>query len=86
MKNRESLRTKLQNTDDETLKRMLSALAAASGMDEARKNAMLSDIPRLRSLLTETTDEQLSSLVSSMGTEGLAEALKKMNNGKNNRS
>lgn len=86
MKNRESLRTKLQNTDDETLKRMLSALAAASGMDEARKNAMLSDIPRLRRLLTESTDEQLSSLVSSMGTEGLAEALKKMNNGKNNRS
>lgn len=86
MKNRESLRNKLLNTDDETLKRMLSALAAASGMDEARKNAMLTDLPRLRRLLTETSDEQLSALLSSMGTGSLAEALKRMNNNKNNRS
>ena len=79
MKNRESLKLKLENTDDEKLKQMLNALATASGMNVEKKNALLSDIPRLRRLLTDTSDEQLSQIIASLGGESLTEILRKLN-------
>ena len=79
MKKSDSIKSKLQSTDDETLKRMLEALAVASGISEERKNALLSDIPRIRRLLTEAGDEKLSTLISSMGHGSLGDALKKLN-------
>ena len=79
MKNRESLKTKLQNTDDETLKKMICALAVASGISEERKNAMIADIPRIRRLLTETDDGELTALISAMGMKSASDALKKLN-------
>ena len=79
MKNRESLKTKLQNTDDETLKKMICALATASGMSEERKNAMIADLPRIRRLLTETDDGAISALISAMGINSASDALKKLN-------
>ncbi|MBQ9117550.1 MAG: hypothetical protein IJY04_11060 [Clostridia bacterium] len=81
MKNRESLKKRLQNTDDETLAKLITALAAASGVSEEKKNALISDIPRLRRLLTETDEGQLSALMTSLGIESAADALKKLNGG-----
>ena len=79
MKKSDSIKSKLQSTDDETLKRMLEALASASGISEDRKRAMISDLPKIRRLLTESGDEQLSALISSMGIGSLGDALKKLN-------
>ena len=79
MKKSDSIKSKLQSTDDETLKRMLEALASASGISEDRKKAMISDLPKIRRLLTESGDEQLSALISSMGISSLGDALKKLN-------
>ena len=79
MRKSDSIKSKLQSTDDEILKRMLEALAVASGISEERKNALLSDIPRIRRLLTEAGDEKLSALISSMGHGSLGDALKKLN-------
>ena len=79
MKNHESLKSKLENTDDEKLKQMLYALATASGMNIEKKNALLSDIPRLRRLLTDTSDEQISQIIASLGGESLTEILRKLN-------
>ena len=81
MKNRESLKKRLQNTDDETLAKLITALSAASGISEEKKNALISDIPRLRRLLTETDEGQLSALMTSLGIESAADALKKLNGG-----
>ena len=83
MKNRESLKKRLQNTDDETLKKLLITLASASGMREEQKNALISDIPRLRRLLNETDEEQISALISSIGANGAIDALKKLSAGNN---
>ena len=82
MKKSDSIKSKLQTTDDETLKRMIESLAAASGISEERKRAMISDLPRIRRLLTESGEEQLSALVSSMGIGNLGDALKKLNGDK----
>ena len=79
MKNRDNVKNKLQNTDDETLKRMLETIAAASGISEERKNAMLSELPKIRSLLNEAGDEKLSALIASMGIGSLSDALKRLN-------
>ena len=78
MKNRESIQKKLQSTDDETLKKMLLTLATASGMSEERKNALIADIPRIRHLLSETDDGQLSAMIAALGMGSAAEALKKL--------
>ena len=79
MKKSDSIKSKLQSTDDETLKRMIESLAAATGISEDRKRAMISDLPKIRRLLTESGDEQLSALISSMGIGNLGDALKKLN-------
>ena len=79
MKKSDSIKSKLQSTDDETLKRMIESLAAATGTSEDRKRAMISDLPKIRRLLTESGDEQLSALISSMGIGNLGDALKKLN-------
>ena len=79
MKKSDSIKNKLQSTDDETLKRMIESLAAATGISEDRKRAMISDLPKIRRLLTESGDEQLSALISSMGIGNLGDALKKLN-------
>ena len=79
MKKSDSIKSKLQSTDDETLKRMIESLAAATGISEDRKRAMISDLPKIHRLLTESGDEQLSALISSMGIGNLGDALKKLN-------
>ena len=79
MKKSDSIKSKLQSTDDETLKRMIESLAAATGTSEDRKRAMISDLPKIRRLLTESGDEQLSALISSLGIGNLGDALKKLN-------
>ena len=79
MKKSDSIKSKLQSTDDETLKKMIESLAAATGISEDRKRAMISDLPKIRRLLTESGDEQLSALISSMGIGNLGDALKKLN-------
>ena len=76
MKNHESIRSRLQNADDETLKRMILTVASASGMSEENRNALIGDIPKLRRLLTETDEKKLNELISSMKAETVAEALK----------
>ena len=58
---------------------MIESLAAATGISEDRKRAMISDLPKIRRLLTESGDEQLSALISSMGIGNLGDALKKLN-------
>ena len=82
MKNRESIKNKLQNTDDETLKQLILTVANASGISEDRKRSLINDIPKLRRLISETNDEQLSALIASMGIVNAAEALKKLNSDK----
>ena len=82
MKNRESIKNKLQNTDDETLKQLILTVANASGRTEDRKRSLINDIPTLRRLLSETNDDQLSALIASMGIVNAADALRKLNSDK----
>ena len=82
MKNRESIKNKLQNTDDETLKQLILTVANASGLNEDRKRSLINDIPKLRRLLSETNDDQLSALIASMGIVNAADALRKLNSDK----
>ena len=82
MKNRESIKNKLQNTDDETLKQLILTVANASGLNEDRKRSLITDIPKLRRLLSETNDDQLSALIASMGIVNAADALRKLNSDK----
>lgn len=79
MKNSESLKRRLQNTDDEALKQMIEAMSAASGISEERKNAIIADIPRIRKLLTEADEEKLSAMISAMGKGRFRDTIRKMN-------
>lgn len=78
MKKSESLKSKLRNTDDATLAKLITTLATATGMSDERRNALIADIPRLRRLLESTDEAQLSSVISSMGVHSSAEVLKKL--------
>ena len=78
MKKSESLKSKLRNTDDAILAKLITTLAAATGMSDERRNALIADIPRLRRLLESTDEVQLSSVISSMGVHSSAEVLKKL--------
>lgn len=79
MKKYDSLKSRLDKIDDETLKQLIVTTATAAGMSAGRLASVVKDIPRLRRLLAEADDEQVNSLVSSLGTNDATEVIRRIN-------
>ena len=62
-----SIKAKLASLDDMQLYTLINTVALASGLDKQKANSLTSDIPRLRRMLSSLTDEQINTLISSIG-------------------
>ena len=77
MKN-ENLKRKLENTDDETLKRLIFTVASAAGMSADKAAGLVTNLPELRKRISKMDDVQLATMIASMGNEGAANMLKRL--------
>ena len=77
MKN-DSLKRKLESTDDETLKRLIFTVASAAGMSADKAAGLVKDLPELRKRIAKMDEGQLATLIASMGNEGSANMLKRL--------
>ena len=62
-----SMKEKIQALDDMQLYTLISNVVRASGMDEKRIAHLTGDIPRLKRMLCSLSDEQINTLLSSLG-------------------
>ncbi len=62
-----SIRSKLLAMSDMELYSLLNTVALASGLDASKAQALTSDIPRLRRMLSSLTDGQIDTLLASLG-------------------
>ena len=74
----ESLKRKLETTDDETLKRLIFTVASAAGMSADKAAALVTDLPELRKRISKMDEGQFATLIASMGNGGAANLLKRM--------
>ena len=65
--NSKGLKEKLNKMSDMELYTLIHTVALASGLDGARAQALTSDIPRLRQMLSSLNDEQIATMLSSIG-------------------
>ena len=77
MLNRESLRARLGELDDASLKALILAVASAAGASKKQIEPLVRDIPTLRSLLGRMTDEQFKELIGGLGSDKTDALLKK---------
>ncbi len=65
--NSKGLKEKLNKMSDMELYTLIHTVALASGLDGARAQALTSDIPRLRRMISSLSDEQIATMLSSIG-------------------
>jgi hypothetical protein len=65
--NSKGLKEKLNKMSDMELYTLIHTVALASGLDGAKAQALTSDIPRLRRMLSSLSDEQIATMLSSIG-------------------
>ena len=76
-----SIKEKLNGLSDEELYKLIRSVCIAVGMDSAKENALISDIPRLRRMLGALNDKQIASLMTSLGAEERSELAKRLGGG-----
>lgn len=76
-----SIAEKLSSLSDMELYNMINAVCEAVGMDAKKSAALISDIPRLRRMISALSDKQLSNLISSLSTEQRKELFEKFTKG-----
>ena len=74
----DNLRRKLENTDDETLKRLIFTVASAAGMSAEKAAELVTNLPELRKKISKMDEVQLATALASMGNEGAANVLKRL--------
>ncbi len=62
-----SIKAKISALNDMQLYNLISSVALASGMDAKKVNSLVGDIPRLRRMLQSLDDNQINTLLSSLG-------------------
>ncbi len=62
-----SIKAKIAALDDMQLYNLITTVALASGLDSKKVNKMTSDIPRLRRMLGSLDDNQINTLLASIG-------------------
>ena len=77
MKN-DNLKRKLENTDDETMKRLIFTVASVAGMSADKAAELVANLPELRKKISKMDEGQLATLLASMGNEGAANVLKRL--------
>ena len=65
--NSKGLKEKLNKMSDMELYTLIHTVALASGLDGAKAQALTSDIPRLRRMISSLSDEQIATMLSSIG-------------------
>lgn len=65
--NSKGLKEKLSKMSDMELYTLIHTVAMASGLDSARAQTITSDIPRLRRMLSSLSDEQIATMLASLG-------------------
>lgn len=65
--NSRGLKEKLSKMSDMELYTLLNTVALASGLDKTKAQALTSDIPRLRRMLSTLSDEQIGTMLSALG-------------------
>lgn len=73
---------KLLAMSDDELRRKISDAAISAGADKYMTARVLSDMPKLRAMMSGLTAEQINSAVSKFGTGSAEELAKKINGGK----
>ncbi len=69
---------RLLSLDDVTLSRMISALAAATGIEKSAADAAVNNLRLVRASLSNATDADIEKVVSMLGEDRSAELLKKL--------
>ncbi len=64
-----TLRERISSLGDEEIRTVILAVARAAGLDARKSAELVSDIPKLRRVLTQADDAQLSAFLSAIGRQ-----------------
>lgn len=70
--------SQLASLSDSQLCSIIAAVSAAAGLESEKTQALTSDIPRLRNMLSAMSDKRISQLLSTLGSVDSAEILRKL--------
>ena len=72
------IKARLAALSDGELYGLICAVCAAAGMDKKKTAKLTSDIPRLRRMLEGLSEKQISSLIGTLGKDGVQDIMRRL--------